>query len=99
MEAITIVCDYGDGELAAEQITFSARGRRLVVDLCEGNLNELIEKARAPKRGRRPKEAPAAKRRGRPPGAKNKAKPANGRRKRRAKRGGRRRTKSGAAKG
>ncbi|MEA2581070.1 MAG: hypothetical protein QOE83_1962 [Actinomycetota bacterium] len=74
MEAIMIVCDYGDGRAAAEQVTLSFREKRLVVDLCEQHLKELTGNARPPRRGRRPKTAAAAapKRRGRPPGSKNK---------------------------
>ena len=87
MEAITMVCDYGDGRVAAEQVTMTIRGRRLVVDLCDTHLRELTRNARPPRRGRRPAmgAAPAAKRRGRPPGSKSKAVSANGRKKSTAK--------------
>jgi hypothetical protein len=83
LEAITIVCDYGDGRVAAEQVTMTVRGRRLVVDLCDTHLRELTRHARPPRRGRRPAmgATPAAKRRGRPAGSKNKAISANGRKK------------------
>ena len=83
MEAIVLVCDYGDGRTALEQVTLSVRGRRLVVDLCAQHLGELTKNARAPRPGRRRKAAaaPVAKRRGRPPGSKNKATAKNGRRK------------------
>jgi len=75
MEAISIVCDYGDGRLAAEQVTISYSGKRLVVDLCAQHLRELTKNARAPRRGRKPKSitSSTAKRRGRPPGSKNNA--------------------------
>jgi hypothetical protein len=87
MEAITIVCDYGDGRVAEEQVTLTVRGRRLVVDLCSAHLRELTKNARPPRRGRRPTigAAPAVKRRGRPPGSKNKAVSAKGRKKAAAK--------------
>ncbi|MDP9204431.1 MAG: hypothetical protein M3P12_03110 [Gemmatimonadota bacterium] len=80
MEAITIVCDYGDGRVAAEQVTMTIRGRRLVVDLCDTHLRELTRNARPPRRGRRTAigAASSAKRRGRPPGNKNKAISPNG---------------------
>jgi hypothetical protein len=82
LEAIMLVCDYGDGRTAVEQVTLSVRGRRLVVDLCEQHLGELTKNARAPRPGRRRKAAaPVAKRRGRPPGSRNKATAKNGRRK------------------
>ena len=82
MEAITLICDYGDGRIAAEQVTISVGGRRLVVDLCEQHLRELTKNARAPRPGRRRKVgAVPAKRRGRPSGSKNKAASKNGRRK------------------
>jgi hypothetical protein len=66
----------GDGRAAAEQVTLSFRGKRLVVDLCDQHLKELTAKARPPRRGRRPKASVAVppKRRGRPPGSKNKRK-------------------------
>jgi hypothetical protein len=84
LEAITIVCDYGDGRAAAQQVTISYGTRRLVVDLCDQHLRELTKNARAPRPGRRRKVAVAgasvAKRRGRPPGSKNRA-TSNGRRK------------------
>ena len=83
LEAITIVCDYGDGRVAAQQVTISYSARRLVVDLCDQHLRELTKNARAPRPGRRRKVAgaPVAKRRGRPPGSKNKATSSTGRRK------------------
>lgn len=83
LEAITIVCDYDDGRVAAQQVTISYGARRLVVDLCEQHLRELTKNARAPRPGRRRKVAGAAvaKRRGRPPGSKNKTASSNGRRK------------------
>lgn len=83
MEAIVLVCDYGDGRSAVQQVTFSVGGRRLVVDLCEQHLGELTRNARTPRRGRRRKTAaaPVATRRGRPPGSKSKATAKNGRRK------------------
>jgi hypothetical protein len=83
LEAITIVCDYGDGRVAAQQVTISYGTRRLVVDLCAQHLRELTKNARAPRPGRRRKVAgaPVAKRRGRPPGSKNKTTSSNGRRK------------------
>jgi hypothetical protein len=81
LEAITIVCDYGDGRVAAQQVTISYGTRRLVVDLCAQHLRELTKNARAPRPGRRRKVAgaPVAKRRGRPPGSKNKTTSSNGR--------------------
>src|SRR5438309_8432071 len=83
MEAITIVCDYGDGRVAAQQVTISYGARRFVVDLCAQHLRELTKNARAPRPGRRRKVAgaPVAKRRGRPPGSKSKATATKGRRK------------------
>jgi len=83
LEAITIVCDYGDGRVAAQQVTISYGARRLVVDLCAQHLRELTKNARAPRPGRRRKVAgaPVAKRRGRSPGSKNKAAASNRRRK------------------
>ena len=82
LEAITLVCDYADGRVAAEQVTISVRGRRLVVDLCDQHLRELTKNARTPRPGRRRKVGAApAKRRGRPPGSKNKVASKNGRRK------------------
>jgi len=73
VEAISLVCDYGDGRIAAEQVTISYGGRRLVVDLCAQHLRELTKNARAPRPGRRRKATTTLKRRGRPPGSKNKA--------------------------
>jgi hypothetical protein len=83
LEAITIVCDYGDGRVAAQQVTISYGSRRLVVDLCAQHLRELTKNARAPRPGRRRKVAgaPVVKPRGRPPGSKNKATASKGRRK------------------
>ncbi len=70
MEAVVLVCDYGDGRAAAEQVTMRVGGRNLIIDLCPLHLRELTTNARAPKRGRRPKAvvnaSPKARHRGRP---------------------------------
>ncbi len=60
MESVILVCDYGDGRPAAEQITVRVGGRSLIIDLCQQHLRELTANARAPKRGRKPKAVTAA---------------------------------------
>jgi hypothetical protein len=70
MEAVTLVCDYGDGRSDVEQVTIRVGGRSLVIDLCQQHLKELTAHARAPKRGRKPKigitPSSNGRRRGRP---------------------------------
>src|SRR5690349_3335825 len=69
-EATIIVCDVC-GRTPADTIRITARGKNYSKDLCARHLTDLIGGARAPRRGRPPKAAPAApsapRRRGRPP--------------------------------
>src|SRR4051794_20537592 len=52
-EALVLVCDRC-GQPAVETVSFRAGGSNLVVDLCQGHLDELLVGARTPKRGRKP---------------------------------------------
>jgi hypothetical protein len=52
-EQIILVCDEC-GRPAETSVTFRARGRSLALDLCAQHLNEIVSRAHAPRRGRRP---------------------------------------------
>src|SRR2546428_5196653 len=52
-EAVMLVCDVF-GKPEATTVTFRVGGRNLQKDFCSKHLAELVEGARAPKRGRRP---------------------------------------------
>jgi hypothetical protein len=52
-EALVLVCDRC-GQPAVETVSFRAGGSNLVIDLCQGHLDELLVGARTPKRGRKP---------------------------------------------
>ena len=52
MEAVIVVCDRGDGRLAAESIRFKLGGRSLQLDLCDQHLREIATGAHPVKRGR-----------------------------------------------
>jgi hypothetical protein len=52
-EALVLICDRC-GSPATEAVTLRARGRNLVLDLCDRHLAELVKGARPPKRGRKP---------------------------------------------
>jgi hypothetical protein len=51
-EAIMLVCDVC-GKPEATTVTIKANGRNLQKDYCSKHLAELVQGARAPKRGRR----------------------------------------------
>ena len=76
-ERVMVVCDVCGGA-PAETVAITAKDRSYRKDLCATHLSQLLDGARAPRRGRpRKAEAPAAKaappqaprRRGRPPKA------------------------------
>ena len=52
-EAVMLVCDVF-GKPEATTVTFRVGGRNLQKDFCSKHLAELVQGARAPKRGRRP---------------------------------------------
>ncbi len=59
-EAIVLVCDIC-GKPEATTVTFRVGARNLQEDFCARHLSELVQGARAPKRGRRPGSAAKAK--------------------------------------
>ena len=52
-EAITLVCDVC-GRPDAQPVTFHVNGKNLVKDFCPRHIAELVQGARAPRRGRKP---------------------------------------------
>lgn len=52
-EAITLVCDVC-GRPDAQPVTFRVNGENLVKDFCPRHIAELVQGARAPRRGRKP---------------------------------------------
>ena len=52
-ESIMLVCDVC-GKPEATTVSFRVNGRNLQKDFCSRHLTELVQGARAPKRGRRP---------------------------------------------
>ena len=67
-EQTITVCDVC-GKPAAQTAAIVVGKRRMVKDLCEQHLSELLSGARAPRRGRRPGVRTAAPARGRPRGS------------------------------
>jgi hypothetical protein len=59
-EAIMLVCDVC-GKPEATTVTIRVNGRNLQKDFCSKHLAELVQGARAPKRGRRPGSTTKAK--------------------------------------
>jgi hypothetical protein len=59
-QAIMLVCDVC-GKPEATTVTFKVNDRNLLKDYCSKHLAELIQGARAPKRGRRPGSTTKAK--------------------------------------
>ena len=51
-EAVVLVCDVC-GQPQATTVTMKVDGRNLQKDFCSKHLSELVQGARAPKRGRR----------------------------------------------
>jgi hypothetical protein len=67
-ERVMVVCDVC-GKSPAQTVGIAAKDKNYRKDLCAAHLAELLQGARAPKRGRptRTAPAPAPRRRGRPP--------------------------------
>ena len=60
-EETVLVCDYC-GHPAAETLTLRVGGQNYLLDVCSRHLTDLTSKARRPKRGRKPKNSGAARR-------------------------------------
>jgi hypothetical protein len=58
-ERVVRVCDVC-GDPADQSVTFRVGGRSLAQDLCDTHLQDLVRRAHAPKRGRRPKATTSA---------------------------------------